>query len=211
MRSAQSAIANRQRVCVRALFAGLVGAVFATQAGAQSSPDDAACQPPPSPNPVQSSDIRLAADAEPGEPMHVTLRFRSPNGRPIRNLIVYAYHANAAGHYVPASGASGCFRFHGRLHGWARPDTVGRVTLRSIRPGAYPRSTEPAHVHLVVQFPGARGMYLNDVMFDDDVRLTAKVRAQQHAPGGTGVVHAVRNANGVWMVSRDIVLQLPTR
>jgi protocatechuate 3,4-dioxygenase beta subunit len=143
--------------------------------------------------------------------MLATLRFRSPDGAPIRDLLVYAYHANAAGHYVPAPGATGCFRFHGRLHGWARPDSVGQVILRSIRPGGYPRSTEPAHVHVVVQFPGARGFYVNDVLFDDDVRLTAKIRAQQLAPGGTGVVRAKRDAKGVWVVSRDIVLQRPTR
>lgn len=200
-----------RRVGPRVLRAGLVGVCIANGLEAQSSPDDAACQPPPSPVPVQSSVIRLGTSAEPGEPMLATLRFRSPDGAPIRDLLVYAYQANAAGHYVPAPGATGCFRFHGRLHGWARPDSVGQVTLRSIRPGAYPRSTEPAHVHVVVQFPGARGFYVNDLLFDDDPRLTAKVREQQRAPGGTGVVHAKRDAKGVWVVSRDIVLQLPTR
>lgn len=178
---------------------------------AQSSPDDAACQPPAAPTAALRAVVNLATAGEPGEPMELVLRFRSAVGTPLRGLLVYVYHANAAGLYVPATGATGCLRFHGALHAWARPDSNGMVTVRSIRPGSYPRSTEPAHVHVVVQFPDRRGFYLNDVMFADDPRLTPAIRAAQQAPGGTGIIRAVRDASGVWRATRDVVLQPPTR
>lgn len=176
---------------------------------AQSSPDDAACQPPAPPRGPLSSAVRLAPVNEPGEPMELVLRFRNTSGTPLRQLLVYVYHTNAAGLYVPAAGATGCLRFHGALHAWARPDSRGVVTVRSIRPGEYPRSTEPAHVHVVVQFPERRGFYLNDTMFEGDPRLTPAVRAAQQAPGGSGIVSAVRGDDGVWRATRDVVLTPP--
>lgn len=194
-----------------AVFATLLGVVWGSGLGAQSSPDDAACQPPPAPVAKLLSSVRLAPAGEPGEPLQITLRFRSTDGMPLRSLLVFVYHANAAGAYVPAAGATGCLRFHGALHAWATPDANGVVTVRTIRPGGYPRSPEPAHVHVIVQFPGRRGFYLNDLMFDDDPRLTSAIRAAQQAPGGSGVVRAVRGAAGVWRATRDVVLQPPTR
>jgi protocatechuate 3,4-dioxygenase beta subunit len=160
---------------------------------------------------VETSVVQLSTPDTPGEPMEARLRFVAATGEPLRELQVYVYHANAAGAYVPARGATGCFRFHGALHGWAGPNAEGMVVVRTIRPGHYPRGSEPAHVHVVVQFPGRRGFYINDVMFEDDARVTSAVRAAQQAPGGSGVVRAVRGAGGVWRVEREIVLQRPTR
>lgn len=194
-----------------AMYAALLCVASVSALRAQSSPDDAACQPPAAPATRLLSSVRVAPAGEPGEPMHLTLRFRSTDGAPLRSLLVFVYHANAAGAYVPAAGATGCLRFHGALHAWAVPDTNGIVIVRTIRPGGYPRSTEPAHVHVIVQFPNRRGFYLNDLMFDDDPRLTPAIRAAQQAPGGSGVVRAVRDAAGVWRATRDVVLQRPTR
>lgn len=197
----------------RVVLASTVLLLLTTQdtVQAQSSPDDAACQPPAAPSRPLASAIQIAPVGAPGEPMELELRLRSTDGTPLRTPLVYVYHANANGSYVPGVGDSGCLRFHGALHGWARPDANGVVHVRSIRPGPYPRSTEPAHVHIVVQFPGARGYYLNDLMFEDDPRLTPAVRAAQQAPGGSGIVRAVRGSDGIWRARRDIVLQPPTR
>ncbi|MCU0647831.1 MAG: hypothetical protein MUF00_07530 [Gemmatimonadaceae bacterium] len=176
----------------------------------QASPDDAACQPPAPSARITASVVHLAPAQEPGERFELRLRFRTASGAPLRALLVYVYHANGSGEYVPARAATGCLRFHGALHGWATPDAGGRVTVHTIRPGGYPRSSEPSHVHVVVQFPGHRGIYINDTMFDDDPRLTPAIRAAQQAPGGSGVVHPVK-VGGVWRAERDVVLQQPTR
>jgi protocatechuate 3,4-dioxygenase, beta subunit len=197
------------RVATLAMLCGLTAAPRA--ATAQNSPDDAACQPPRAPqgDRVLPASLDLAAAGEPGERLELTLRLRTPQGRPVQGPVVYVYHADASGEYRRAPDASGCFRFHGVLHGWARPNADGVVLVRSIRPGPYPRSTEPAHVHIVVQFPGQRGFYLNDLLFDDDPRLTPAVRAAQTMAGGPGVVHATRNHRGVWQAERVVTLQPP--
>ena len=186
-------------------------ALTAHRADAQSSPDDAACQPPAPPQGSRNlaSSLTLASASEPGEPLAMTLRFRAPQGRPLQNLLVYVYHTDATGQYRRAANATGCFRFHGVLHGWARPDADGRVVVRSIRPGPYPGSTEPAHVHIVVQFPGQHGYYINDLLFDDDPRLTPAIRAAQTMAGGPGVVRATKDSRGVWQVERVVTLQPP--
>jgi len=185
--------------------------LVARSVGAQTSPDDAACQPPQPPQGSRAlpAALQLAASGEPGERLALTLSFRSPQGRPLQNLMVYVYHTDASGQYRRAPGATGCLRFHGVLHGWARPDAEGRIIVRSIRPGAYPGSSEPAHVHVVVQFPGQQGYYINDVLFDDDPRLTPAIRAAQTMAGGPGVVHASRDASGLWQAERVVTLQPP--
>lgn len=180
-------------------------------AGAQNSPDDAACQPPAPPQGDRTlpSSLTLASSTERGEPLEFTLHFRAPQGRPLQNLVVYVYHTDASGQYRRAQGATGCFRFHGVLHGWARPDSTGRVLVRSIKPGPYPGSSEPAHVHIVVQFPGQQGFYINDLLFDDDPRLTPAIRAAQTMAGGPGVVRATKDPRGVWQAARVVTLQPP--
>ncbi|MCU0617172.1 MAG: hypothetical protein MUD17_08860 [Gemmatimonadaceae bacterium] len=185
----------------------------ARHANAQNSPDDAACKPPavPEGGGRLSSALTLVTASEAGDPLELTLRFRTRQGRPLRDLVVYVYHTDASGVYRRAPNASGCFRFHGVLHGWATPDADGIVTVRSIRPGAYANSTEPAHVHVVVRFPGQQGFYLNDVLFDDDPRVTPAVRAAQRLPGGAGVVTARRDARGVWLAERLVTLEPPRR
>ena len=203
--------ASFRRVVRAALLLGAALAGTTRSAGAQNSPDDAACQPPAPPQGDRSlpSSLTLATSTERGEPLEFALHFRAPQGRPLQNLVVYVYHTDASGHYRRAPGATGCFRFHGVLHGWARPDSTGRITVRSIRPGPYPGSTEPAHVHIVVQFPGQQGFYINDLLFDDDPRLTPAVRAAQTMAGGPGVVHATKDRRGVWQAVRIVTLQPP--
>lgn len=207
---AQSFVKSR-RVALAAVLCCTALAAATQRADAQNSPDDAACQPPAPPQGDRSlpSSLTLATPAERGEPLELRLRFRAPQGRPLQNLVVYVYHTDASGQYRRSPGATGCFRFHGVLHGWARPDAEGTVTVRSIRPGPYPGSSEPAHVHIVVQFPGQQGYYINDLLFDDDPRLTPAIRAAQTMAGGPGVVHASKDRRGVWQAERVVTLQPP--
>lgn len=200
-----------RRVLLATVLTSMALAWATRGAGAQNSPDDAACQPPAPPQGDRTlpSSLTLASSKERGEPFEFSLRFRAPQGRPLQNIVVYIYHTDASGQYRRAPGATGCFRFHGVLHGWARPDSTGRVSVRSIKPGPYPGSTEPAHVHIVVQFPGQQGFYINDLLFDDDPRLTPAIRAAQTMAGGPGVVHATRDRRGVWQAERVVTLQPP--
>ena len=96
---------------------------------------------------------------------------------------------------------------HGRLRGWAKTDEQGRYGFKTIRPGGYPDTDMPAHVHMHVIEVGRCTYYIDDIMFEDDPRLTAEKRRQLTAGrGGNGVVQPVRNSQGVWTVVRDIHL-----
>jgi protocatechuate 3,4-dioxygenase beta subunit len=172
-----------------------------TLACAQSGPDDPACQPPqPRAGTVLTSHARIAPPAEPGERMRVSLRFVDARGVPHTGLMVYAYHTNAQGHYPVGRDDTGCFRWHGALHAYTRTDSDGRVSLETIRPGPYPGRTDPQHVHVVVQFPGAKGFYLNALVFSDDPRVTAAYRASERDAGNSGVATPQRDSSGTWVV-----------
>jgi protocatechuate 3,4-dioxygenase beta subunit len=59
------------------------------------------------------------------------------------------------------------------------------------------------HIHIIE--PGRCTYYVDDVLFEDDPRLTA---AQRRRPGrgGNGIVSPARDGSGGWLVTRDIVL-----
>lgn len=150
---------------------------------------------------------RLVSDREPGEPLHLSGVVRDAAGRARAGVIVYAHQTDHQGVY-PEDGLTGPaeVRRHGRLRGWARSDAEGRYTFETIRPAGYPGSGLPQHIHLNVIEPGCATYYIDDVMFDDDPRLTEAVRRKlDQGRGGHGIVMPVR-VDGVWRAQRDIVL-----
>jgi protocatechuate 3,4-dioxygenase beta subunit len=98
---------------------------------------------------------------------------------------------------------------NGRLRGWARSDARGEYRFDTIRPGPYPGRPAPQHIHMHVLEVGRCTYYIGDVMFTDDPRLTAELRASAARDrAGSGVVTPERDANGVWQAERDIRLGL---
>ena len=182
----------------------------ASVACAQSSPDDPACHPPPAPAGL-TAHASLAPADEPGERMTLRVRIEDTHGIALRGVVVYSYHTNARGLYPKRGGETGCSRWHGYLHGWARTDSSGSVTFATIRPAPYPNDRSPAHVHLVMQFAGAQGFYVNDVTFTDDPLVNDAYRRSEQTLGGSGIVTPVRRANGTWEVARTIRLPRPVR
>jgi len=66
---------------------------------------------------------------------------------------------------------------HARLFGYVRTDAAGQFVLHTIRPGGYPRSPTPEHIHLHIDL-GKQNLFVGGVVFDDDARLTKEMRAQ---------------------------------
>ena len=144
---------------------------------------------------------RIAPQEERGEPMRITGIVRDGQGRPAAGVIVYAYQTDAGGIYPKAATR------HGRLRGWVRTDASGSYRFDTIRPGGYPGTTIPQHVHMHVVEAGRATYYIDEMVFTDDPRLTPETRKQHTANrGGTGVMTPTRDRAGVWLVSRDIVL-----
>lgn len=147
------------------------------------------------------SQARIApADAK-GEPMAIVGTVRTRAGAAAPGIIVYAYQTDARGSYPRGDTR------HGRLRGWTRTDDRGNYRFDTVRPGAYPLRSDPQHVHLHVIEPGRGTYYIDDLVFDDDPRLTPEQRERHgRGRGGSGIAHPVRDANGAWQVRRDITL-----
>lgn len=150
---------------------------------------------------------RIAPTDEPGEPLRIDGVVTDRQGRPASGVIVYAYHTDVRGHYpqVDRTGARAATR-HGVLRGWALTDDQGRYRFETIRPAGYPETTIPAHVHLHVIEVGCCTYYIDDILFDDDPRLTDAERRHARGRGGDGIAKPQRDAAGTWLVRRDILL-----
>ena len=73
--------------------------------------------------------------------------------------------------------------------------------------GIYPDSDIPQHVHMYVIESGTGYYWIDDIVFRDDPRLET-VKPSYPAPGrgGSGVATPMRDADGRWHVTRDILL-----
>ena len=150
---------------------------------------------------------RLAPAGEPGRPLVMEGVVTTAAGAVASGVIIYAYQTDAGGLYPPAPSLRGAAARHGRLRGWARTDAAGRYRFLTVRPGGYPNTDIPEHVHLHVIEPGRCTYYIDDVVFEDDPRLTARQRAaHDRGRGGSGIVRPTRTATGGWSARRDIRL-----
>lgn len=198
----------QRREFVLALIGGLAASAAAARERIAGLPcegcDAVFVQMPPS-IPTQA---RIAPAAEPGEAMHVQGLVLDTKGGPVPGVIVYAYHTNAGGIYPrdPSLNGSSADR-HGRLRSWVRSDAQGRYRFDTIRPGGYPGSGVPQHIHLHVIEPDRCTYYIDDIVFRDDPRLAPHL--QRYTPerrGGDGITVPERDSEGVWQVTRDIRL-----
>ena len=150
---------------------------------------------------------RLVPDHERGVPMVVTGRVLDRSGNPAPGIIVYAYQTNAAGVYPTVEENRGAASHrHGKLRSWVNTDKQGRYAFDTIRPASYPGTDLPEHIHMHVIEPGCSTYYIDDIMFQDDPRLTqAQIHRLTLNRGGTGISRPVMH-HGIWYVRRDILL-----
>ena len=152
------------------------------------------------------SRITIAGSAEPGVRIIVTGRVLGEDGRPVVGASIYAYHTDSTGRYIPGgTGAAGSDR--PRLFGYLRSDAEGRWSFATIKPGSYPGTRNPSHIHFEVTAAGfqERGY---EIVFADDPFLSPQFRAQAQDPFGTvAIVTARPAAGGTLAVSHDIRLR----
>jgi protocatechuate 3,4-dioxygenase beta subunit len=153
------------------------------------------------------STLRLGREDEPGEPLRLEGIVRDARGKAVPGVILYFYQTDATGLYPPGNGArTADGRLHGTLRGWLVTDDQGRYTLDTIRPGAYPNDIEPQHIHIHVIEPGRCTYFVDDVVFEDDPRLTPAMRRRSTSRGGLGITLPTKDTSGRWFVTRDITL-----
>jgi protocatechuate 3,4-dioxygenase beta subunit len=133
------------------------------------------------------SRLTLVSAQEPGDALTVGGRVVDRNGKPVPAAEVYVYHTSAKGWYSDRAahvrGNEGD-RKHARLFGYVTTDEGGKFELRTIRPGGYPDSNLPCHIHVEVSPPRAEhATMITEILFDDDPRLTGPVRERSQREG----------------------------
>jgi protocatechuate 3,4-dioxygenase, beta subunit len=150
-----------------------------------------------------SASGRIAPAGEPGTPLIIHGRvFRADGAAPAPDVIVFAYHTDATGHYDVPSAAPHSWR----LRGWVRTDASGRFEFTTIRPAPYPNRTAAAHVHFSIEASGVPRQSWG-LTFEGDPLLTAAEREESTREGRFGMVRPVENRDGVQHVTLDIRLR----
>jgi protocatechuate 3,4-dioxygenase beta subunit len=97
---------------------------------------------------------------------------------------------------------------HGHIRGWVKSDSIGRYKIYTIRPMPYPGENIPAHIHISIKEPGLPNEYYTDeLVFDDDKKLTSAERKKLPNRGGSGVLRTV-NVNGMQVAEHNFFLGL---
>ena len=147
--------------------------------------------------------VSLVASAERGTPLSVSGRVVGSGGRAIAGASIYVYQTDANGEYVPGvTGGSD----RPRLFGLLRSDAEGRYAFTTIKPGSYPNSRNPAHIHFEVSAPGHDDR-IYEIVFEGDPFISERFRQQAGEPYGGVVIVALRPTSGGGLeVSHDIRL-----
>jgi protocatechuate 3,4-dioxygenase beta subunit len=152
-----------------------------------------------------TSTARIAPDSEPGTPLVIRGRVFAEDGRtPVAGATVFAYHTDRTGLYDRAGSPPHSWR----LRGWALTTANGVFEFRTIRPGSYPGTTNPQHVHFTVFTADAR-YHAGELQFEDDKLIPASQRENSKREGQFGSVRPVRHEGGVDQV--DMALRLTSR
>lgn len=127
------------------------------------------------------------------------------NGKPAPNVVIYIYHTDSTGVYPKKGNESGWARRHGYLRGWMKTNDKGEYKFFTLRPGSYPGSRTPAHIHATIKEPGKTAYWIYDFLFDDDPFLTTEERNKCLNRGGSGILKT-KNVGHMYKSERHIYL-----
>ena len=148
--------------------------------------------------------VTLAGKDEPGERLIVSGQVFGADGRtPLAGASVYVYQTDKDGIYSKPVNDSRTPRLNGRL----KTDAEGRYEYRTIKPGTYPDTRNPAHIHYVVNAPGFKERIF-EIVFEDDplVDQTIRERAARE-DSGFSIRPLSLDAQGVLRCTQDVKLK----
>lgn len=115
---------------------------------------------------------RVAPDKEPGIPLRVRGVVVDSAGAPIGGASLYVFQTDHEGYYgvKPASDNR-----NPRLKLFLRSDARGAWSFETVKPGSYPNSRVPPHIHFEVSAPG-RATKIFEIVFEGDPFVTPDMR-----------------------------------
>ena len=145
----------------------------------------------------------VAPAGEPGSTVVISGIVYGPDGRtPLRNASVYVYQTDARGYYAPNDPRASD---NPRLRGYMRTDANGRYEFRTIRPGSYPGTNNPGHIHYHVNASG-HAERVFEIVFDDDQQIPARWREEAKRPNSFVAIVALRASDGTLRGTQNITL-----
>ena len=160
---------------------------------------------------VAPKDARSSGDVapagEPGERLEVKgVVYAADSRTPVAAASVYVYQTDARGYYKPDDAMG---NRDPRLRALLRTDAQGRYSYRTIRPGSYPGTRVPKHIHYEVTADG-HGTRIFEIVFEDDPFVTPQIREDAGRSGSIYALRVVeRGPDGVGRVTQDVVLPGP--
>lgn len=178
----------------------LTGCARATSVAALPSSD---------PNSPGSWKTSICTDKEPGSPLIVSGTIYAPDGRtPMEGINLFIYQTDATGVYTTSGGDNRGTRLHGSM----RSNAEGRYEFRTIKPGSYPGSTNPAHIHAYVSGPGYPEYWIDEYHFEDDPFIKAEDKQKSLAQGSfSPVLKLTRGSDDILRAVRDIKIEKCSR
>ena len=145
---------------------------------------------------------------QPGPKMEISgIVYQRDGKTPAKDVVLYVYHTDQTGHYTPGPNATGWEKRNGHIRGWLKTDKNGSYRFYTLKPGHYPNTNIPAHVHAIVKEPDKNEYYIDEYLFNGDPFLTASERSRQEKRGGDGIV-LLENKAGILHAKRNIILGL---
>ena len=132
--------------------------------------------------------------------------YQADGSTPASGVILYVYQTDQYGIYTTKGGETGWAKRHGYIRGWIKTNEDGKYTFYTLKPGAYPGRTTPAHIHPIILAPNGQYYWLGAYHFAGDELLTEKEISPYLPRGGSSGLLELKKEGNLYVGKRDFIL-----